>query len=77
MPGVLVPSPNFGTVPVKNSFYTMTGMVTLSDLIAYELVRNLLVDQALRQSGLVRTVRGRRNDTTEVGAFPGCARERC
>lgn len=74
MPGV---HPGVDAVPVQNSFYNVTGMVTLSNLTAYERVGVLLFDQDWRRSELVRTVRARRNDATEVGASPDCARERC
>lgn len=56
--------------PVQNNFDTVTELVTLTDLTAYEPQRDLLFDQALCQFGLVETTRARRNDTTELGAYP-------
>lgn len=70
-------NPLVDTGPVQNSFYTVTELVTLTDLTACEPQRDLLFDQGLRQFGLMKTVRARRNDATELGAYPGCARNRC
>lgn len=66
----LVHSPVVDTDPVQNSFDTVTELVTLTDLTAYEPQRDLLFDQALRQFELAKTTRARRNDATELGAYP-------